>query len=280
MQTKEFKKKLSKDELIRLGFDENYEGEVLFKICAPNVEHYKKALRARNEAVTEAISAKAPLRQQINTLLRNRGEWDDEREKQYNDLSKNLLDKERILKKGGISLNKAKEIALSMKEIRGKLQSLLADRSALDSMTVEGQADNAHFNMLLIQCTAYVNSKGQETPYFSSSDDYLVYGGSEVGVMAASLFAGMLYSIGDDLEKSLPENKFLLKYKFIDEKLRPINKEGKLVDKDGRLIDENGFYIDENGARVDKYGNLVDENGEYIIESLPFTDEDGNAITE
>jgi hypothetical protein len=280
MQIKEFRKKLSKEELVKLGFAEDYDGEILFKLCSPTVEHYKKALKARNEVFFESVLAKAPLRQQINTLLRNRGEWDDEREKQYNDLSKDLLEKERILKKGGISLVKAKEVAISMKEVRGKLQSLLADRSSLDSMTAEGQGDNAHFNMLLVQCLVYVNIQEKEIQYFESLDDYLIRGSTDVGITAASLFAGMLYSIGDDLEKSLPENKFLLKYKFIDDKLRAINKDGKLIDKDGRLIDEKGFYINDNGDKVDKYGNPVDENGEYIVESLPFIDEDGNTIAE
>jgi hypothetical protein len=84
--------------------------------------------------------------------------------------------------------------------------------------------------------------------------------------------------LDSDFEKKLPENKFLLDYKFINDDLRYVNNGGKLVDEDGRLVDENGRYVNEEGKFVDRDGNLVDEKGDYIVDFSPFTDDEGKPV--
>lgn len=252
--------------------------DTLFKIYEPIIDDYKEAAKARNIAFIDALASKAPLRGQVNTLLRSRGQWDDEREAQFNDYSKQLLDKDRRLKKGGMKLIDGKKLALEMKELRNKLTNLLTDKSALDSMTAEGQADNAHFNSLLTTCLVYNNEQGEEVRFFTGLDDYIVRGNSEIANTAAQKLMNMLYTTGDNVQKNLPENKFLIKYKFVNEDLKLINKDGKLVDEEGRLIDKDGRFINEAGEFVDKFGNKVDDKGEYIVESLPFTDDNNNPI--
>jgi len=256
------------------------EKQTVFKVYEPVIADYKEAAKARNEAFIEALQSKAPLRAQVNTLLRARGQWDDEREEQYNNYSKDLLEKEKQLKMGGIKLAQARKIALDMKETRLKLRELLADRSTLDNMTAEGQADNAHFNALVTSCLVYNDEKGEEQRYFKSLDDYLISGAGDIAVQAAQKLAGMLYTMGPNVEKELPENQFLLKYKFINDKLHLVNKEGKLVDNEGRLVDENGRFINEKGEFIDKFGSLISEAGDYIVDSKPFLDDDGTEIIE
>jgi hypothetical protein len=121
--------------------------------------------------------------------------------------------------------------------------------------------------------------KDNNQPYFNSMEDYLNKSTDIVAVRAAQTLANMIYGLDNDYENNLPENKFLRQYKFVDSKLRLINKEGKLVDEDGRLIDEDGRFINAEGKFVDKFGYLVDKDGEYILESKPFLDDDGNPIT-
>jgi len=254
--------------------------DTVFRVYEPAIADYKEAAKARNEAFVEALQSKAPLRAQVNTLLRSRGQWDDEREEQYNKYSKDLLEKEKQLKMGGIKLSKAREVALAMKETRLKLRELLADRSTLDNMTAEGQADNAHFNALVTSCLVYNDEKGEEQKYFKSLDDYLISGAGEVAIQAAEKLAGMLYTIGDQAEKGLPENQFLLKYKFINDKLHLVNKDGQLVDSEGRLVDENGRFISADGKFVDKFGNEINEQGDYVVDSKPFLNDDGTEIIE
>jgi hypothetical protein len=252
--------------------------DVTFKVYEPTPESYKKAVKIRNEVFVEALHAKAPLRGQLNTLLRARGEWDDERENEYNNLTKKILERERQLTIGGIKLSEARKIALEMKNYRNKMRDMLVDRSILDNMTAEGQADNAHFNALVSLCLVYNNEKGEEVLYFSSMEDYLLKSTTIIGATAAEKLANLMYSIGENAEKSLPENQFLIKWKFVDDKLRLINKDGRLVDNEGRFVDENGRYINTDGKFVDKYGNLISDLGNYVVDTKPFLDENGNEI--
>jgi hypothetical protein len=95
---------------------------------------------------------------------------------------------------------------------------------------------------------------------------------------AASALAKIIYNLEDDYEKKLPENQFLAKYKFVDESLHLVDKQGRKVDVDGRLVDENGRYINETGQFVDRDGNLVDVDGNFIVDEKPFLDDEGNPI--
>jgi hypothetical protein len=88
----------------------------------------------------------------------------------------------------------------------------------------------------------------------------------------------MLYGLDNDYESNLPENKFLKKYKFVDDQLRLVDKKGRLIDADGKLIDSDNRFIDEEGNFVDKFGNRVDKNGDYVVEQEPFLDENGKPI--
>jgi hypothetical protein len=145
----------------------------------------------------------------------------------------------------------------------------------LDNHTAEGQADNARFNYLISSCLVYSSNKEK---YFKTYEEYLSRASEPVAIKAAQVLANMLYGLDNDYEKKLPENKFLIKYKFVDDKLRLINKDGHLVDLEGRLVDSNGRYVNEKGEYVDKNGVPVDINGDYITDFKPFTDDEGNPV--
>ena len=121
----------------------------------------------------------------------------------------------------------------------------------------------------------YTDTKEQ---YFKSYEDYLNRSSDPVAILAAQNLAGMLYGLENDYEDKLPENKFLKQYKFVDSKLRLINKDGHLVDENGRLIDETGRFVNEKGEFVDKDGNLVDNQGDYLLDFKPFLDDNGQPI--
>ena len=97
-------------------------------------------------------------------------------------------------------------------------------------------------------------------------------------IKAAQELATRLYGLDDNYEHQLAENKFLKQYKFVDNDLRFINKEGHLIDQDGRLVDKDGRFINDKGEYVDKEGNLVDDKGDYVTEFQPFLDDDGKPV--
>lgn len=244
-------------------------------VKSPSLENQREATKHYNQAFSDALKAKAVVRAKLDDLLVEQGLWDNAKQSKFSQLQAEILDYERQLAKGGISLSLAKDIAFKMKTLREELRDLISVKTNLDTHTAEGQADNARFNYLVSAC---VYDKNTNQPYFKNYDDYLNRSNEEVAVLAAQNLANMLYGLDNDYEANLPENKFLQQYKFIDSKLRKINKEGKLVDDDGRLIDEEGRYINEKGEFVDKNGNLVNDKGNYIVEFQPFLDDDGKPI--
>lgn len=249
-----------------------------FLIRSPSLADQRESQKVYNQAFSDAVKSGCIVRARLDDLLKEQGLWDDQKQIKFNTLQQELLDNEKVLAKGGISLKAAKEIAVKMKSIREDLRELISVRTNLDNHTAEGQADNARFNYLISACLVYSNNK--EKKYFKDYSEYLSRASEPVAIKAAQVLANMLYGLDNDYEKKLPENKFLVKYKFVDAKLRLVNDKGQLVDSEGRLIDDNGRFINEEGKYVDKNGNLVDENGDYVLEFKPFTDDDGNPILE
>jgi hypothetical protein len=249
--------------------------DVEFLIRSPSLSDQREAQKIYNQAFSDAVKSGCIVRGRLNDLLKEQGLWDDQKEQRMNTIQQKLIDKEKDLAKGGISLKTAKQIALDMKELREDLRNLISVRTNLDNHTAEGQADNARFNYLVSACLVYKDSKKS---YFSGYEDYLNRASELVAIKGAQILANMLYGLENDYEKKLPENKFLVKYKLVDDKLRLVNKDGKLVDAEGRLIDETGRYINSEGKFVDINGNLVDDTGEYIVDFKPFLDDEGKPI--
>jgi hypothetical protein len=246
-----------------------------FLVRTPSLQDQREASKIYNQAFSDAIKAKAIVRAKIDEILKEQGLWDDSKQNEFDRIQQQILERERILAKGGISLNKAKNVALEIKKLRSEIRELISVKTSLDNNTAEGQADNARFNYLVSACTVY---KDNNQPYFKSMEDYLDQSTSLVALKAAQTLANMLYGLDNDYEYNLPENKFLKDYKFVDDKLRLINKDGHLVDEDGRLVDENNRYVDKEGNFVDKFGYRIDKDGDYVVEAKPFLDDDGNPI--
>lgn len=249
--------------------------ETEFLVKMPESDDIREADKVHNRTFKDALESGAILKIKLDKVLRDQGIWDDYREIRVKTIQKEISNLEQTLfLKGKIKLSEAKKLALTMKDKREELREILSEKTGLESMTAEAQADNARFNFLISRCVVYNDTKKH---YFKNYADYINQGGSEVAQKAASTLVTLLVGLGD-YESELPENKFLKKWGFVDDKFRLVNKDNKLVDREGRLIDENGRYIDENGKYVDKDGNPVDEEGNYHNEELVFYDDDGIGI--
>lgn len=246
-----------------------------FLVRSPSLNDQREAQKVYNQAFTDAVKSKSVVRAKLDDLLQDQGLWNQEKQMKFNTLQRELLDGEKRLAKGGFSLNEARDLAVKMRSLREEIRDLISVRTSLDNHSAEGQADNARFNYLVSACLVYNDTK---QPYFLNMEDYLNRSGEEVALLAAQNLANMIYGLDNDYENTLPENKFLKKYKFVDDKLRLLDKKGRLIDSEGRLIDENGRYIDDQGRFVDKFGNLVDAQGDYVVETKPFLDDEGNPV--
>ena len=246
-----------------------------FLVRSPSLNDQREAQKVYNQAFTDAVKSKSVVRAKLDDLLQDQGLWNDEKQAKFTGLQRELLEGEKKLAKGGFSLNEAKDLAVKMRRIREDIRDLISVRTSLDNHSAEGQADNARFNYLVSACLVYNDTK---QTYFLNMEDYLNRAGEQIATLAAQNLANMLYGLDNDYESTLPENKFLKKYRFVDEKLRLIDKKGRFIDSEGRLIDEAGRYIDDAGNFVDKFGNRVDAQGDYVVESKPFLDDDGNPV--
>jgi len=244
---------------------------------SPSNFHYTEAQKVYNHAFSDAVKSNAIVRAKMEDVLRDQGLWDDKKESEYTQIVQEIANGERLLKKGGIKLSEAKNLAMEMADKRSKLRELISVRTSLDNQSAEGQADNSKFNYLVSACVVY---KSNNQPYFKSLEEYLSSNASEVSNTGAKLLANMLYGLEDDFEKKLPENRFLKKYNFVNDDLQLVNKEGHIVDREGRLIDKFGRYVNEKGDYVDRQGNLIDDDGDYIVDEHPFLDDDGEPILE
>ncbi len=252
--------------------------ELDFRIYEPTLKDQKNANKVRNEIFAEALTSHAPLRSQLNQMIRSGQKGFDEiQDKQFEDLTREIAEGEKRLAEGGFQLSEAKILALEVQTLRQTRRNMLSEISKLDNNTAEGQADNMAFNYLISACLVY-NKEGKELNYFKDLDDYLDNSIGEIAFTAANKLAGLMHNIGEDADKNLPENKFLLDFNFVDDKLRLINKDGKLVDIDGRLVNEDGRFVDESGNFIDKDGNPLTEEGEFQVEFKGFITDDGSVI--
>ena len=117
-----------------------------YAVRVPTVDEIKSANEIRAKTFNESLSRGDLLREQLEGELRKRKLWNDDREQLYQTLRKEVVDGEFKLKKGGIKLSQAKQIALEMADKRAEMVELLSSRTDLDSNTCEGKADSSRFN--------------------------------------------------------------------------------------------------------------------------------------
>ena len=263
-------------------------GGVNYAVKRPSPDTIKRANALRSKTFNEALQRGDLLRDQLDTELRKRELWNDQREDDYQGLRTDIVDGEFSLNKGGIKLSEAKGIALKMSDSRGRMVSMLSTRTELDSNTCEGKADAARFNLLFAESLVYLDT-GE--PYFPGGfEEYVTKMEDPVAVTAATEFYYLL-SGSEKLDETLPENQFLKKFGFVDDKLRLVDKQGKLVDEGGKHIDDWGNFVewidDDNYIFVDDQGREV-KDGKFNTEFTPFVDdetgelfdEDGNPVKE
>jgi hypothetical protein len=244
----------------------------------PTPQQFKDAQLASITAFKEAVDAGAMTREGIDDYMKSTGMWTDEKQTEFDRLTKLIAEGESQLARGGktkdgkkFTKTEARQLALDMKKWRMEQLLLLAKRRELDEYTVQGRAENTRFDYLVSEC-CYNEDK---TRVFKDLQDYIDKSDEPYASAAASELSSMLYGIDKDFEKNKPENKFLVKFGFArDKDLRLINRDGHLVDSKGHLINEDGRLVDEGENLVNVFGGKVDKEGNPLEEFVPFDEEE------
>lgn len=245
-----------------------------YTLKRPDKKCINEAQIVYSKAWMDAIKAGSLVRTKLEEYLAENGIWTAQKESQYQSALKKIEDKTAQLVGGKMSLKNGRKLSLEIKRLRLELRDLLVERTSYDSLSAESIAENVRFDFLVSQCI-YEGDR----PLFSSLDDYNARCEEDWISNLVSEFASVMYELNDDYESSLPENKFLTKFKFVDDKGRLVNKDGHLISVDEnnieRLIDENGRYVayTENGESY-----FVNKDGERVltVEDAEFFDDEDN----
>ena len=215
------------------------------------------AKKVHAKAFADALKEGALLRKSLMKYMRDQGVWDDNKEEKYQAFVKQIGELEFKLASGKMKVSEGRAVAIELANVRNEFRNLISERNMLDTNSVEGSADNIRFNFLLAKSVfSYITQK----PVFDSLEDYVDRGNDEASLSIASKFANFLYGVDEKYDDNLVENKFLKRFKLVDDKGRFIDKNGDFIDIDGKKIDEEGYRLDENGVRIDINGHHLDTN--------------------
>jgi hypothetical protein len=283
----------NKPEFVEVVGKDSKDNDVKVFVKQPSTKEYRDSQVEYNRAFRSALEGGAILKKKLGEYMRSQGLWDDAKDSEEQKLLARISDLDGQLKKGGIPLSEAKEIALDLRRIRAEFRLLIAERTVLDGNTVEGQADNARFNALVSLC---VYKEDKATLAFSDLNSYDKVADEEWAAKAAGELASMIYELDPDYDNSLTENKFLKTYNFADETNQLVNSDGHpifvdrednnkeyLIDKEGKFIayntdegyknqdPEDSYLVNKNGDKVDKDGNIIEGFS-------PFLDDSGKPV--
>jgi len=241
----------------------------------PTAKQSSAASQVYNRAFKDAIVSGAILRMKLEDFMVEQGVWDDKKKAELARMSDQIEAFIKIMKNedGKTRESTAKKVSLKLRQLRADLVELISQRTAMDVLTAEGQADNEKFNYLVSQCVVYNDTKQR---VFLSLDDYLNNNTQTYAAECASKVARLMYDLNEDYEHNLIENVFLRDYGYADKDNRLINSVGHYVDVDGKLIDEQGYYVNDKEERVDSDGKAIVE--EEDRKSLPFLDDNDKPI--
>ena len=140
-----FKAKIStgKDENGKETFEDKE-----FAVVKPTVAVLNEAAKLRQRVFNKAFEEGGLLRQQVEKELKSRDLWNDKLQQEYDLLQSEVISMLLQLERGGIKLSDARQLALDIADKRQQMVDMLVDRSDLDNITCEGQADNERFNFL------------------------------------------------------------------------------------------------------------------------------------
>jgi len=254
--------------------------DIEYNVNKPTAREHRIAQLEYNKVFGEAIKSGAILRAKLNDYMREQNSWSEEKAKQVAELAEQITDSEDKIKRGGIKLSAAIDLAKQTRKNRELLQILLAAKTAAESNCAEGQAENARFNRLLTLCFV---QRPDGVPVYKDVDALLNEGDqdrSEAAGKAFDILGKLLYRLDDKFEQKLPENVFLKQWNLIDDKLRYVNEKGQLIDEFNRRINEDGFLVNDDGDIVDVKGNKITQEGHLIVDDpKPFLDENGNPVS-
>lgn len=253
----------------KLTFTVELDGEVLdLCVVKPTAAVTQESQRVWNKAFNDAIRSDGLLEEKRQQLIKEQGIWGPDKEVKLEELEKVIAEKEILLKKGGVTKAKGRQMAIELRKLRNELLDFKESRNYLSYATVERISDNQRFNYFIYACTKWNGGDNAGQNYFDSFQEYEESESPVAGEAGIKLME-LIYEFDEDAPLKRVENQFLIKYGFADSKGRLVDSEGRLCDENYRLLDDKGNYVNGEGHKVDKFGNPIDN---FNIDEVEFKD--------
>lgn len=192
---------------IKQGFREWEFEDKVYRSRFPSSGEENEANWAYSRAFNKALKEGLPTQNEMLEILRERGLWNSEKEKELDDARKEIQKLESLLAK--------KDLKDTSKSTRKLVSKLLAKRAYVFALnaeyqeymnqTVEAKADEARIAVLVSYCT---ETKDGERVW-ESVDDYLADRNGELVGAATYQFLTMVSGIAANYLENLTEVKFL-----------------------------------------------------------------------
>lgn len=210
---------------------------------------------------------------ELEEFLEKHNIWGSSQQEKYNALIGTMgeLERELYTSQGKKSIQDGKDIVEKMKETRAEIHELIGKKTNLEQNTAEALSENARFDFLVAAC---LYDEKNEKRLYEDVDDYNNRSDDPVAFAGATKLAQFTTGLDPNFFKNLPENKWLAKFRLVNDDLQFINKEGKTVDSEGREINEFGQYVNSEGKITDKDGNLLEEDGQTYVLTADYSDKE------
>lgn len=210
--------------------------EIEITVKKPLAADVSEADKVYAQAVAKLIDSneKYLFKSQLDRYLAENKIWTEKDEKEAQEIEAGIQKNLEMLKKGGIKLSVGREIALNTTILRIKLMDHMSKRQGIEDVTIESLATDDRFDYLVYACTINTTDNKQ---FWETLEDLKADKLTDVYRMAKSSLISLIFGVSEQIEKSLPENKWLLKHGMVDENLTLIHPKTKTpVDRQGRDI--------------------------------------------
>jgi hypothetical protein len=246
--------------------------ETLLTITKPNDRDVEASRHVYSAEIAKQVRIKGPnrplLRLELEAHLKNSGIWTEEDEAKVEALRADIVEQHNILRAGQGGLKDVgRKAALKAMKLREEIVNVYVKRRYLDDNTVEYHAEQAQRDYLNWACTVHAEDGSN---YWSDVEAMKLDKASQAYDKALTIIMEDMYGISPDIEKNLPEQKWLRKHKFLDEQGNYINpKTGEMVDEDftpySQVQEKNIQILQSIFGEIQEENQFVDD----IEESNP-----------
>lgn len=247
---------------------EGNDKEVELAVLQPLAEHFEESDRAYankiSSMVKDSVNKRFLLRREVESFLKEQKLWTEVDETAIKKIQLEIDALLLQLRKGGIKVSEVRKLCLEIADKRAEMVKIMSKRRIFDDSTIESFAETDRNDYLIYICTVY-NKDGRN--YWQSFEDMKNDKLSEAYRKASTISYEIIYGVNPEFEKTLPENRLLMKLGFVDKDLNFVDrKTGEFVDREGKPL----IQIAEE--TLNKFNSLQGE----IAEETPFIDDDTN----